>query len=34
MEGRVVDILGWLDADAVPALLEQCIAAWAAAGAA
>jgi inorganic pyrophosphatase len=27
MEGRVVEILGWLDADAVPALLEQCIAA-------
>ena len=27
MEGRVVEILGWLDADAVPALLERCIAA-------
>ena len=27
MEGRVVEILGWLDADAVPALLEQCCAA-------
>ena len=27
MEGRVVEILGWLDADAVPALLAQCIAA-------
>ena len=27
MEGRVVDILGWLDADAVPALIEACSAA-------
>ena len=27
MEGRVVEILGWLDADAVPALLAQCVAA-------
>jgi hypothetical protein len=27
MEGRVVDIAGWLDADAVPELLERCIAA-------
>lgn len=27
MEGRVTDILGWLDADAVPALLARCIAA-------
>ena len=25
LEGRVVEILGWLDADAVPALLERCI---------
>jgi inorganic pyrophosphatase len=25
MEGRVVDIGGWLDADAVPELLERCI---------
>jgi inorganic pyrophosphatase len=27
LEGRVVEISGWLDADAVPALLERCIAA-------
>ena len=25
LEGRVVEILSWLDADAVPALLERCI---------
>jgi inorganic pyrophosphatase len=25
LEGRVVEINGWLDADAVPALLERCI---------
>jgi inorganic pyrophosphatase len=27
MEGRVVEIEGWRDAEAVPALLERCIAA-------
>jgi inorganic pyrophosphatase len=27
LEGRVIEINGWLDADAVPALLERCIAA-------
>jgi inorganic pyrophosphatase len=27
LEGRVIEITGWLDADAVPALLERCIAA-------
>ena len=27
LEGRVIEIHGWLDADAVPALLERCIAA-------
>ena len=27
LEGRVVEIRGWLDAGAVPALLEACIAA-------
>jgi len=27
MEGRPTEILGWLDAEAVPALLERCIAA-------
>lgn len=27
LEGRVVEIGGWLDAEAVPALLERCIAA-------
>ncbi|MCP9830215.1 inorganic diphosphatase [Synechococcus sp. HJ21-Hayes] len=27
LEGRVIEITGWLDADAVPALLEHCIAA-------
>jgi len=27
LEGRVVEILGWLDAPAVPELLERCIAA-------
>jgi inorganic pyrophosphatase len=27
LEGRVVEIGGWLDADAVPELLERCIAA-------
>ncbi len=27
MEGRVTEITGWLDAEAVPALLERCIAA-------
>jgi len=25
MEGRVTDILGWLDERAVPELLERCI---------
>jgi inorganic pyrophosphatase len=25
LEGRVVEILGWLDAEAVPELLERCI---------
>ncbi|MFM7313794.1 MAG: inorganic diphosphatase, partial [Cyanobium sp.] len=27
LEGRVVEIRGWLDADAVPALLQRCISA-------
>ena len=27
LEGRVIEITGWLDADAVPALLDHCIAA-------
>jgi inorganic pyrophosphatase len=27
MEGRVTQITGWLDVDAVPPLLERCIAA-------
>lgn len=27
MEGRVVEILDWLDVDAVPALIERCSAA-------
>ncbi len=27
MEGRPTEILGWLDAEAVPALLERCVAA-------
>jgi Inorganic pyrophosphatase len=27
MEGRVTEISGWLDAEAVPALLERCVAA-------
>jgi inorganic pyrophosphatase len=31
LEGRVIEINGWLDADAVPSLLERCIAAAAAA---
>ena len=31
LEGRVIEITGWLDAEAVPALLERCIAAAAAA---
>jgi inorganic pyrophosphatase len=30
MEGRVTEIRGWLDAEAVPALLERCVAAAAA----
>jgi inorganic pyrophosphatase len=30
MEGRPTEILGWLDAEAVPALLERCVAAAAA----
>ena len=31
LEGLVIEITGWLDAEAVPALLERCIAAAAAA---
>jgi inorganic pyrophosphatase len=32
LEGRVTEISGWLDAEAVPALLERCVAAAAAQG--
>jgi hypothetical protein len=33
MEGRVTEITGWLDVEAVPVLLERCVAAAAAQGA-
>lgn len=33
LEGRVTEITGWLDVEAVPALLERCVAAAAAQGA-